>query len=65
MINTLKLSNLLFNKILIAEQKFLIVWFDSILLSFKITQILLHKTKKNLENISKEPSNAIVMNIKT
>ncbi len=46
MINTLKLSNLLFNKILIAEQFFLILWFDSILLSFKITRILLNKTKK-------------------
>ncbi len=31
----------------------------------KITRILLHKTKKNLENVSKEPSNAFVMNIKT
>ncbi len=54
---------------------FLILWFDFILLSFKfneqcmgqskITRILLHKSKINLENVSKEPSNAFVMNIKT
>ncbi len=31
----------------------------------KITRILKHKTKKNLENVSKEPSYAFVMNIKT
>ncbi len=55
-----------------------ILWFECILLSFKfnkqcmgqskITCILLHnytKQNKNLENVSKEPSNAFVINIKT
>ncbi len=56
MINTLKLSNLLFTKILIGEQNVKILWFNNILLPFKfneqcmghskITCILLYKSLK-------------------
>lgn len=72
MINTLNLSNILFNKILIGKQFFF--FYLTILLSFKFneqclghsktTYILSYKTKENIENVSKEPSNASVMNKK-
>ncbi len=72
MINTLKLSNLLFNNILIGYfylfYDFTIFYYHSNLMSCAwdiITHIVLHKTKTNLENVSKKPSYAFVMNIKT
>ncbi len=75
MTNTRKLS-LTKNLQNINREQFFFIWlFDCFLLSFKfneqcmgqgkIIRILLHKTKKNLENVSKEPSNAFVTNIKT